>query len=105
MTEDAEVNVTYQSDNDPARGGDATVTITVTDVDRRPITDATVEISGNMMHEGMMPISGEGEHTGSGQYVVPLRWTMAGDWAVTVQVSLADGRQFEQTFDQEVVVP
>ncbi|MBZ0300093.1 MAG: FixH family protein [Anaerolineae bacterium] len=105
MPEDAEVNITYQSDNDPARSGDATVTITLTSGDGNPITDASVNITGDMAHEGMMPVSGEGEHTGDGQYVVPLRWTMAGDWVVTVEVTLADGRQFEQVFDQEVVVP
>jgi hypothetical protein len=30
---------------------------------------------------------------------------MAGDWVVTVEITLADGRQFERIFDQEVVVP
>jgi hypothetical protein len=40
---------------------------------------------------------------GDGRYTVPLGWTMAGDWQVTVTVTLADGQQVEQTFDQEVV--
>lgn len=44
------VNIHYQSDNNPALGGDATVTITLTKKDGSPITDATVKVTGNMGH-------------------------------------------------------
>lgn len=81
------------------------MTITLTDGDDNPVTDALVEVVGEMAHESMIPISGAGEHIQSGQYAVPLHWTMAGDWQVTVKVTLTDGRQFAQTFDQEVVMP
>jgi hypothetical protein len=104
-TENTAVNIGYRSDNDPAIGGDAIVTITLTGKDDRPITDAVVEITGDMAHHGMMPISGKGEHTENGQYVVPLRWTMAGDWIVTVNIVLVDGSQFEQIFNQQVITP
>ncbi len=103
--ENTAVNIGYQSDNDPAIGGDAIVTITLTGKDGRPITDAIVEVTGDMAHHGMMPISGNGEHTENGQYVVPLRWTMAGDWIVTVNIVLVDGSQFEQIFNQQVITP
>jgi hypothetical protein len=103
--ENTAVNIGYRSDNDPAIGGDAIVTITLADKDGHPITDAVVEVTGDMAHHGMMPISGKGEHTENGQYVVPLRWTMAGDWQVTVEVTLVDGRQLEQIFDQQVMTP
>lgn len=104
-TENTAVNIGYRSDNDPAIGGDAIVTITLTGKDGRPITDAIVEVTGDMAHHGMMPISGKGEHTENGQYVVPLRWTMAGDWIVTVNIVLVDGSQFEQIFNQQVITP
>lgn len=100
-----DINITYQPDNNPAELGDAVVTITLADTDNRAITDARVEITGDMAHAGMMPITSEGEHTSGGQYVVPLHWTMVGEWFVTVKVTLADGRQFEQVFDQEVAIP
>lgn len=103
--ENTAVNIGYQSDNDPAVGGDAIVTITLTGKDGRPITDAIVEVTGDMAHHGMMPISGKGEHTENGQYVAPLRWTMAGDWIVTVNIVLVDGSQFEQIFNQQVITP
>jgi hypothetical protein len=97
------VTIAYAPDKNPAVGGDASVTITLSDVAGAPITDAAVEVVGNMAHAGMMPISGKGEPAGDGRYIVPLRWTMTGDWQVTVKVTLADGSQFEQTFDQQVV--
>lgn len=99
------VNIAYKPDRDPAVGGDASVVVTLTDGEGSPITDAAVEIVGDMTHAGMMPIIGKGEHTGEGHYAVPLRWTMAGDWLVTVRVTSADGRRFEQVFNQQVVLP
>lgn len=102
---DSSVTITYESDRDPAVGGDATVTIRLLDAQGEPITEATVEVVGNMAHHGMMPISGVGEAAGDGSYVVPLRWTMAGDWQVTVTATLADGTTVEETFDQQVVMP
>ncbi len=64
---DAEdIHIGYQPDNDPAHGGDATVTVTLTDQVGIAITDAAVEVTGDMAHAGMMPITGEGEHTDSG---------------------------------------
>ncbi len=104
-TEKSSVSISYQSDNSPATGGDANVTITLGNKDGSPITDAAVKVTGNMAHSGMMPIAGKGKHTKNGQYAVPLHWSMAGDWVVTVTVLLADGRQFEQTFNQAVVMP
>lgn len=103
-SDNSAVSIAYQPDNDPAFIGDGIVTIRLADADGSPVTDALVEIVGDMAHAGMMPISGQGQHTENGRYTVPLRWTMAGDWQVTVKVTLADGRQFEQTFDQRVVM-
>lgn len=103
--DESPVHIAYAPDRDPAVGGDATVTITLTDQEGNPITDAAVHVTGDMAHHGMLPVSGTGEHTTNGQYVVPIRWTMAGDWFVTVKVILANGDQIEQTFDQQVVMP
>lgn len=104
-TPDSAVNIVYEPDHNPAIAGDAVVNITLTDADGNPIGDAVVEVVGNMAHHGMMPVSGKGEHTQNGQYSVPLRWTMAGDWQVTVSVILADGSSLEKTFDQQVILP
>ncbi|MBZ0283824.1 MAG: FixH family protein [Anaerolineae bacterium] len=101
----ADVNITYEPDRNPAVLGEATIIVTLTDTDGLPITDATVYVVGDMTHAGMMPISGKGTHSENGQYIVPLEWTMAGDWIVTVTVTLSDGSQHEQQFDQVVAMP
>lgn len=99
------VNIAYEPNDNPGMTGGGTVTITLTDAGGGPITDAVVQVVGNMAHGGMTPISGKGEHTKNGQYVLSMDWTMTGDWQVTVIVTLPHGRQFEQTFDQQVMTP
>ncbi|MBN8617480.1 MAG: FixH family protein [Anaerolineae bacterium] len=98
------INIAYQPDHDPVKYGDAVVMISLTDPDGAPITDAGVTVTGDMGHTGMMPSSGTGEHVGGGQYRVPLRWTMVGEWIVTVSVTLSDGSYIEQVFTQQVVI-
>ncbi len=102
---DAEVNITYQPAKEPVILGSGPATITLTTEDGTPVTNARIEVTNAMQHDDMLPMSAEGEHSGNGQYDVPLIWTMAGEWQVTVKVTLADGRQLEQTFDQEVSMP
>jgi hypothetical protein len=102
---DAEVTITYQPVKEPVILGAGPATITLTTEDGAPVTDARIEVTNAMQHEDMASLSAEGEHSGNGQYAVPLIWSMAGEWQVTVKVTLADGRLFEQTFDQEVSMP
>lgn len=104
-TADAEVNIAYQPVKEPVILGSGPATITLTTQDGTPITDARIEVTNAMQHDDMDPFMAEGQHSGNGQYAVPLIWSMAGEWVVTVKVTLADGRQLEQTFDQEVSMP
>lgn len=104
-TDSAQVNITYETEHTPTFTSEANATVTLTNADGNPITDATLEVVGDMAHAGMMSISGKGTHTENGRYTVPLRWTMAGDWQMTVKATLADGRHVEQIFDQSVTMP
>ncbi|HRE46641.1 MAG TPA: FixH family protein [Aggregatilineales bacterium] len=99
------LNIAYSPDRSPALVGSGIVIITVTGPDGAPVTNAMVKVTGNMLHEGMMPITGEGKHMGEGQYQVSLQWSMAGDWQVVVNVTRPDGTHAERTFDQDVVMP
>ena len=38
----------------------------------------------------------------AGVYSTPFAWTMGGDWVVSVDVTLADGRSFSQQFNFSV---
>jgi hypothetical protein len=72
--------------------GPGVLTIRLTTPGGAPIADATVEARGDMAHAGMVPSLAQvtpGETLG--EYVAALEWTMAGDWYVTVTVTLPDG--------------
>ena len=92
-------DVTVTAQPEATAVGETILTITLTDADGRPITDATVQVRGDMSHAGMTPMLRSGLPEGAGEYVVPFEWTMAGDWIVTVEFTLADGRTGTETFD------
>lgn len=96
------VQIAYAPDTDPVLTGEGSVTVTLTDADGNPITDAQVTVTGDMDHHGMVPVIGSGTHSENGQYAVPMNWTMAGDWIVTVSATLADGSSAEQVFEMVV---
>ncbi|MCQ3978839.1 MAG: hypothetical protein DPW09_35905 [Anaerolineae bacterium] len=82
--------------------GPANLVFTVTDKAGRPINDATLEVEGNMIHAGMSPISARATASEEGRYTTSLEWTMAGDWIVTVNVSLVDGQVVVHQFPVSV---
>lgn len=76
----------------PPAVGEATLIVTVTDADGKPVNGATVRAHGDMDHAGMEPVSGETATADAGVYRVPITWTMGGGWILDVTVSLPDGR-------------
>ena len=85
--------------------GAATLTIHVTDAAGQPVEDAAVTVEGNMTHAGMTPVQATAAGGQGGQYTAPFNWTMAGDWVVTVKVTLPDGRQAQADFPVGVTEP
>lgn len=83
----------------PPPAGDGRLVIRVADADDEPIDTAALRIRGDMVHEGMMPIEATAAAGEDGVYRAPIRWTMAGEWTVTVEVTVNDGRQATRTFD------
>ncbi|MCA9873745.1 MAG: FixH family protein [Anaerolineales bacterium] len=79
--------------------GETTLVVTLTDASGQPVSDATVQVRGDMTHAGMTPVLRTGLPTEPGVYSVPFEWTMAGDWIVTVDFTLADGRSGTETFN------
>lgn len=83
--------------------GPAALEIALTGPDGAPVTDATLNVRGDMSHAGMVPVLQEG-HTRNRQgiYSVPFEWTMAGDWIVIVEARLPDGQTITRQFDVTV---
>ncbi len=68
-----------------------------------PITDAAVELRGDMAHAGMVPSLGTATPaTTPGDYDATIEWTMAGDWIVTVTATLPDGGVATEEFTLRV---
>lgn len=82
--------------------GQTELIITVTDNAGNPINDASVSVKGDMSHAGMTPVLAEVSSGSDGVYTMPFEWTMGGDWIVTVEVVLADGRTASQQFNYAI---
>jgi len=83
----------------PAVVGATVLTVKLSTADGLPITDAQrVAVKGDMTHAGMAPVFGVAEEAMNGDYRIAFEWTMAGDWILTVDVTLADGTTLTREF-------
>ncbi|MFN8440074.1 MAG: FixH family protein [Caldilineaceae bacterium] len=81
--------------------------VQLTDSAGQPVTDATVNLEGNMTHAGMAPVIGdsvtdEGDGKADGHYQAPIQLDMLGDWVVTVVVNTKDGTTINQDIPVQV---
>ncbi|MGE5620421.1 MAG: FixH family protein [Sphingomonadaceae bacterium] len=80
--------------------GPATIEVLLRDAQGRPIESAEVSVRGDMNHAGMKPVQAAAKHTGGGRYQTEgFRFTMGGDWILTVLATLPDGEKLERSFD------
>jgi YtkA-like len=91
----------YEISPRPFRIGPATIVLRLKDAGGKPIPGARITLEADMSHAGMNPVFGEAKEIGAGQYEGNLEFAMAGDWAILVHVTLADG----QKFDRQMNVP
>ncbi len=88
----------------PPGVGPARLIISLTDTAGTPLSGAIVAVEGNMSHAGMVPVLDTARMTGPGQYLVDdFRFTMAGDWILTVEATLPDGRHTIHRQETDVV--
>ena len=87
---------------DPARIGSAQVQITMQDASGQAITGAQLDLRGDMTHAGMQPVLAEAEEVEPGVYLATMEWSMAGDWVLIVDGTLADGTSFNRQLEFSV---
>lgn len=59
-----------------------------------PVRGAEVEVTGDMTHAGMVPVIAAAEEVEAGVYRTEgFAFDMAGDWVLTVEATLPDGRR------------
>lgn len=80
--------------------GPATIEVGVKREDGAPVDKAEVVVRGDMNHAGMKPVIAQTKNVASGKYLTEdFRFTMAGDWIVTAQVTLPNGEKAEKAID------
>lgn len=103
--DDSAIQIRYESDNDPAIAGDAEITVIALGTDGLPLDDATVIFDATMPEHDMMPIQETVTNVTNGRYVIPVSWTMAGEWQVEITIMQPDGTHTTEIFEQTVVMP
>ena len=93
------VTIEHEITPQPVAVGPATLTLTLADASRQPVTGASITLEGNMSHAGMSPVFAEARETDPGRYQSSLDLTMAGDWTILIQITLADGQTLERQLD------
>lgn len=88
---------------EPVRVGATVLTVRLTGANNLPVTDAMrVAARGDMTHAGMQPVFGVAEEASNGEYRIAFEWTMAGDWIITVDVTMSDETTLTREFDVTV---
>lgn len=84
------MQVTWEIADEP-RVGPANLVVRVMR-DGAPVTGASVEVTGDMTHAGMVPVIAKAPMTEPGTYVTQnFVYDMAGDWVLTAEINLEDG--------------
>jgi len=52
-----------------------------------------------MSHAGMSPVFSEAKEIEPGRYQAQVEFSMAGDWIVSVHLTLSDGQKLERQFE------
>ena len=81
--------------------GTAHVAVRLRDADGRPLPATAVALEANMTHPGMRPSLAAARLEPPDRWLADLELPMGGDWVVTVEARLADGR----TVRREVPLP
>jgi hypothetical protein len=89
----------------PARAGDAMVSVQLSDRSAAPIAKASIVVEAEMNHPGMAPFFKAATETTPGHYQAGIAFDMAGDWVVLLHITLADGKKIERQMDVRGVLP
>jgi hypothetical protein len=72
--------------------------------DGQPVEGASISVVGDMTHAGMIPVLSEASEQEPGRYLSEgFAFTMAGDWLISVDITLPDGEK--QTRELALTVP
>lgn len=89
----------------PPRVGKVTITLNIKETSGAPVAGAHPALEANMSHAGMVPVFAEAKELEPGHYQSVIDLSMAGDWNITVHVTLSDSRKLDHEFEIKGVEP
>lgn len=105
QSKSTDLTFAYEISPQPPRVGTVMVTLDIKDASGAPVSAARLNLEGNMSHAGMVPVFSEAREIATGRYQSVIELSMAGDWNVTVHVTLSDGRKLDHEFEIRGVEP
>jgi hypothetical protein len=95
------VNISVESNPNPAAMGDVELVFTITDANGNPIEGATVDVSADHTDMTGMGMNGPATDQGGGQYSINANFSMVGNWKLTVYVR-KDGLDYKEDIDYKI---
>lgn len=93
-----QVEIKIETDPNPAVVGVVELTLLVTDLNGKPIEDATVDVSAEHIDMSGMSMDGPATKQGDGKYAIKADFSMSGNWEITVYVRNSD-------LDEKLIIP
>ena len=88
----------------PPIEGTARIVAELRDDSGEPVDGAEIVLRGDMAHAGMIPVEEPLVEESGGRYSTSaFPFNMGGDWILTAQITLPDGRRMERTREVRVV--
>lgn len=78
------------SDPFPLTVGNTRVLVALTDANGQAVDNATIELYGEMVHPGMLPVRGSVTGGQDGVYRIPVTWSMSGEWKIELRATFPD---------------
>jgi len=95
------VNISVDTNPNPAAMGDIELILSVTDASGNPIEGATVDVTA--IHTDMtgMDMSGAATEQGEGKYAINAKFSMSGNWKLKVYVR-KEGLDYSEEIDLSI---
>jgi hypothetical protein len=100
-TSTKQVNISVESNPNPAAMGDVELVFTITDANGDPIEGAKVDVSADHTDMTGMGMNGAATDQGGGKYSINANFSMMGNWKLTVYVR-KDGLDYKEDIDYKI---
>lgn len=100
-TPSKEVNISVESNPNPAVMGDVELIFTITDENGSPIEGAKVDVAADHTDMTGMGMNGAATDQGGGKYSIKANFSMVGNWKLTVYVR-KDGLDYKEDIEYKI---